>query len=92
MPKITNNAALIAFFDSHGDVVKDNRSRTSKYAVYKSKSRNTNFYIGKAGAVRVGNTVAASVPLNEKYRKAMIARGARIINGEPLDHHEGAAL
>ena len=80
MAKVTNQQALIAFFN-HQDplVVRNPNARSSKYVVYTSQDTGMNYYIGKMGAVRKGRTVAGSIPLSESRRKLFIAEGKKLI-------------
>lgn len=55
--------------------------RTSKYTVLEQATRPGHYwFIGKAGALRSGKTVTASVSLSEDVRRALIAEGANATN------------
>lgn len=44
---------------------------TFKYAVY-SRAAGGFYYVGRSGALRVGNTVGGSVPVNNKVKAIML--------------------
>lgn len=44
---------------------------TFKYKVY-SRAKGGFYYLGRAGALRVGNTVQGSVPCTEQFKSALL--------------------
>lgn len=79
MAKITKRAAIVAYFQSKAGMTKDLNSRSSKYVVYTSMLTGARYYIGKAGALRKGDTIAKSIPVNEMIRKGLIETGTKIL-------------
>lgn len=79
MAKITKRAAIVAYFQSKAEMTKDLKSRSTKYLVYTSAVTGTKYYIGKAGALRRGKTIAGSIPVNEGIRKGVIRTGTQIL-------------
>lgn len=50
--------------------------KTSKYRVFKSpKNPDMLYYVGKAGALRVGKNVSSSTPVWDKDKRALIRLG-----------------
>ncbi len=79
MAKVTQRAAIVAYFQAKAEMEKDLASRSRKYVVYKSAATGARFYIGKAGALRKGRTVAESIPVNEQIRQGVIRQGTKIL-------------
>lgn len=64
---MTIREQLIAAFDKLGAARVD--SRSTKYVVYSHNGHN--YYIGKAGALRVGRTAADSIP-TERFKRHLL--------------------
>lgn len=80
MAKVTQKAALVAYFNQHNLLSLDANARSSKYVVYRNLHSGQNWYVGKAGAVRAGATIAVSRPIADSLRKGFIAAGKDILN------------
>jgi hypothetical protein len=50
-------------------------SRSSKYIVFK-RTEGSFWYVGKSGSLRVGATIAGSIPASEKAKQFLLARAA----------------
>lgn len=79
MAKITQRAAIIAYFQSKPEMRKDLNSRSQRFVVYNSLTTGVNYYIGKAGALRKGKTAASSVPVIDALKSAVISSGTHIL-------------
>lgn len=46
---------------------------THKYVVYSRRGTAGYYYVGKAGALRVGHTIGASIPVSDIHKQALLA-------------------
>lgn len=70
LPKRTIRDKLIGGFRLLGAVRVN--SRLTKYVVYRYHNRN--YYIGASGALRVGKTIAASIPSSPRFVKHVVSQ------------------
>lgn len=90
MPKITQREAIVAALTVRGNAVLPSKSRKyvtmSRTAlVYASSApdsdfaalngKPTKFFVGKAGALRIGTTVSDSFPANDTFRYKLLVEG-----------------
>jgi len=59
------------------------KKRTFKYVVVEVPGTVQNYYLGRAGAVRIGRTIASSVPISEAAKDKLLSEAAAL-SGGPL--------
>lgn len=72
MPKKTQQARLVEALEADG--CKRIAHRSTRYVVLSSPQGLTNYYVGRSGALRRGQTVSESRPVHEILRKSLLDR------------------
>jgi hypothetical protein len=80
MAKATIHDRLVAALQRHGEVIVPN-TRSTRYTVLTRTRRETGeqvgfYFVGRAGALRVGRTVAESRPVPELLRARLLSIAA----------------
>ncbi len=47
-------------------------SRSSRFTIFTRTGTDKYFYLGKAGALRTGPTIAKSIPVSDKFKKQLL--------------------